>query len=116
MLCNIPDDAKINLVREGVALGPDSVRGKYSQLRPLALVVPELRGWTLDVLKVARSLGKAQFSLGELYVKEVELKQLHPRITNIRPKIRQQLQKLRDLNLIEFIGDGSYRFRETTKL
>jgi len=28
---------------------------------------------------------------------------------NIRPKIRQQLQILRDLGFLEFLGDGSYR-------
>jgi hypothetical protein len=28
---------------------------------------------------------------------------------NTEPKIRQQLQVLRDLNLLEFFGSGSYR-------
>ena len=30
---------------------------------------------------------------------------------HVRDKIRQQLQVLRDLGLLEFRGDGSYRLR-----
>ena len=34
-----------------------------------------------------------------------------PKRTNrhVRPKIRQQLQVLRDLGLLDFLGGGSYR-------
>ncbi len=33
----------------------------------------------------------------------------HPQNNNIRPKIRQQLQVLRDKGVIEFLGRGLYR-------
>jgi hypothetical protein len=36
---------------------------------------------------------------------------LHPNNTHVRDKIRQQLQVLRDLNLLDFLGSGSYRLR-----
>jgi type II restriction enzyme len=37
------------------------------------------------------------------------LAELHPNNAHIRDKIRQQLQVLRDLRLLTFLGDGSYR-------
>jgi type II restriction enzyme len=110
MLCNIPDDAKIELVREGVPLNSEVVRRKYSQLKPLARLGAGLREWALDVLKIARSMESAIFSLDQLYACEEQLKRLHPTNLHIKPKIRQQLQKLRDLRIIEFAGDGHYRF------
>jgi hypothetical protein len=36
---------------------------------------------------------------------------LHPKNLHVRDKIRQQLQALRDSNLVEFFGGGSYRLR-----
>ena len=44
-----------------------------------------------------------------MYQFEDILKVKHPRNNNIRPKIRQQLQFLRDKGFIEFLGDGKYR-------
>jgi type II restriction enzyme len=111
LLSNIPDDAKIHLVRAGVPSNPESVRQKYFTLKPLTLLDAELRGWTLDVLKVARSLGKEQFSLDELYAHDLELKSLHPTNRHVKAKIRQQVQRLRDLEIIDFLGSGTYRFR-----
>jgi type II restriction enzyme len=35
---------------------------------------------------------------------------LHPQNRNIEAKIRQQLQMLRDHGLIEFLGNGRYRY------
>jgi len=49
-----------------------------------------------------------RFSLQELYGVEPYLQSIHPRNKNVRPKIRQQLQVLRDLGLIEFTGSARY--------
>ncbi|HHD16183.1 MAG TPA: restriction endonuclease, partial [Euryarchaeota archaeon] len=35
----------------------------------------------------------------------------HPNNRHIKAKIRQQLQILRDENIIEFIGNGLYRLK-----
>ena len=58
-----------------------------------------------------RALGKHSFSLQEVYRHESDLRAAHPNNLNIRPKIRQQLQALRDLGLIEFNGRGGYSVR-----
>jgi type II restriction enzyme len=63
VLSNIPPDARISLVSDGLAVEPSDVRRQYRRLRPLAQLKVEERGWTMDVLNVVRSFGKAQFSL-----------------------------------------------------
>ena len=83
-----------------------------TRIRKLAEVPPSVRGWTLDVLRAVRRLGKSQFSLGDVYDFESELQIAHPLNRNVRPKIRQQLQVLRDLGLIEFATRGTYSISE----
>jgi DpnI-like restriction endonuclease len=56
-----------------------------------------------------RGLNKKEFTLGEVYAFADELVCLHPHNKNIEPKIRQQLQGLRDLGFVEFVGGGNYR-------
>lgn len=111
LLCNIPLDARIVIVHEGLVRSAGKVRGQYARLRPLADLSLEKRGWTLDVLNVVRSLGKSNFSLPEVYAFEDELSRLHPANLHVRDKIRQQLQVLRDLGLVTFLGGGNYRLR-----
>jgi type II restriction enzyme len=109
ILSNIPSDARIPIVSSGVASDPSVVRRFYRRLRPLAALKLEDRGWLLDVLNVVRSIDKKQFNLAEVYAFEEELSRLHPANRHVRDKIRQQLQILRDLGLLEFLGAGSYR-------
>ena len=49
------------------------------------------------------------FVLKDVYDKEHEFATVYPGNNNIRPKIRQQLQVLRDLGYVEFLGNGTYR-------
>ena len=109
LLGAIPPDARIPIIREGKPTPPTEVRREYARLKPLATLTPKERGWTLDVLNAIRSLGKQHFNLAEAYTLEDHLSQLHPANRNVRPKIRQQLQILRDKGLLEFLGAGDYR-------
>jgi len=109
LLDRIPIHARISVVSEGTPLTPREVRSSYNRLRPLEKLHVEKRGWTLDVLNVVHCLNKSDFSLGDVYAHEDELAQLHPQNAHIRDKVRQQLQVLRDLGLLEFLGSGSYR-------
>jgi type II restriction enzyme len=110
-LKNVPLDARIPLVEEGRVVPPSEVRRRYRRLKPLTKLDTGTRGWTLDVLTTLRSLGKEEFTLSEVYAFDEHLAKLHPRNRYVRPKIRQQLQILRDLGLVEFIGGGRYRLR-----
>jgi hypothetical protein len=89
----------------------EAARRKYSRLKALNSENSKARGWALDVLNVVRRLGKEQFLLRELYARESELRALHPGNQHVRPKIRQQMQCLRDLGLIEFGSPGEYRLK-----
>ncbi len=111
LLDRIPLDARISVVADGIASSPADVRRQYARLRPLAALTLERRSWTLDVLSVVRSMGKDEFSLQDVYAFERDLGRLHPANRHVRDKIRQQLQVLRDLGLVEFLGRGSYRLR-----
>lgn len=111
LLDRIPQDGKIAVVSNGSIVAEQQVRQEFSRIRKLADVPPAVRGWTLDVLTTVRRLGKVRFSLQELYQLEPCLQRTHPRNQNVRPKIRQQLQVLRDLGLIEFTSPGNYAVR-----
>ncbi len=110
LLGQIAADGKIPVISEGTPVAEQTVRDEFSRIRKLAEVPPSLRGWTVDVLRVVRRLGK-RFSLGEVYEFESELQKAHPLDRNVRPKIRQQLQVLRDIGLIKFSGRGGYEIR-----
>jgi type II restriction enzyme len=49
------------------------------------------------------------FTTAEVYAFERELEKLHPDNRNVRPKIRQQLQILRDTGLLIHIDRGEWR-------
>jgi type II restriction enzyme len=111
VLDKIPAHARIPIIQEGNVRPKQDVRDAYHRLLPLEKLQVEKRGWTLDVLNAVQSLGKMDFSLNEVYAFEDKLSRLHPANRNVRPKIRQQLQVLRDLGILEFLGDGEYHLR-----
>jgi type II restriction enzyme len=110
LLSEIADVGKIKVVANGMALDASAVREQYATVRPLAALDVRARGWTLDVLRLVKKLKKRRFALGEAYSFAPELSKLHPNNRNIEPKIRQQLQILRDMGLLRFVSRGDYEF------
>jgi type II restriction enzyme len=111
LLHAIPPDARIKIISDGKPVAPAIVRAQYARIRPLAKIKANQRGWTLDVLNAIRSLRKSEFDLAEVYKSEAKLAKLHPANRHVRDKIRQQLQVLRNLGILEFLGGGDYRLR-----
>ncbi|MFI5093305.1 MAG: DpnI domain-containing protein [Candidatus Acidiferrales bacterium] len=109
LLGAIPQRARIPVILDGVPISPRGVRQEFQRLRPLQQIQTKARGWTLDVLLILESFGKPDFSLDEVYAHEAKLRVLHVLNRHVRPKIRQQLQVLRDMGLVEFLGRGKYR-------
>jgi len=72
-------------------------------------IVDTLSGWRLDTFSVVSKIPANIFKLEQVYACKQELQELHPENRNVEAKIRQQLQELRDLGLIEFLGGGVYR-------
>lgn len=68
------------------------------------------RGWLLAVMTAGEAVGKIEFDLDDVYAHEAALSALYPGNRNVRPKIRQQLQVLRDRGWLEFTARrGTYR-------
>lgn len=116
--CNIlidrlPQSGRIQIVKGGVAAPPQEARRAYQALRPIENLAPAVRGWTLDVLRVVQKLNRREFGLADVYAYDRELAEMYPNNRNVRPKIRQQLQVLRDLGLINFLGAGRYSLART---
>lgn len=71
-------------------------------------VAKTMVGWTRDTFDVIASL-PAQFGVEAVYAFAPTMAQRHPENQHIEAKLRQQLQRLRDLGLVEFLGGGRYR-------
>ncbi len=109
LLHRLPPEARVSLIDSGLVVDPRQVRDVWKQFSFFRELSPKFRGWTSDVLLCVRRIGKDEFALGDLYRFETELERLHPQNRNVRPKIRQQLQILRDFGVLKFEGDGRYR-------
>ena len=110
LMSRISPEAKIDIVCEGRELPRDKVRERFRRFSFLRGHAPESRGWLADVITCVRLLGR-EFSLSDIYAFEGKLAKLHPANRNVRPKIRQQLQILRDNKILEFVSPGRYRAR-----
>ena len=108
LLDRIPMEGRIFAVRDGTPKKPSEVRHEWSSMTFLRDVEPPSRGWIIDVLSCIQSLDKRRFNLNEAYQFANELSALHPENKHIKPKIRQQLQILRDRGILRFVARGQY--------
>jgi type II restriction enzyme len=102
-------DARISVVGDGRPCEPRLVRSAFHRFNGLKEIAPIARGWTTLTLRIIRSLDAAEFSLDAVYAKEELFKAVYPENNNVRAKVRQQLQILRDLGFLRFFGRGKYR-------
>ena len=68
-----------------------------------------LKGWNLDIFIKINEMNKQVFDLIDLYNFSNEFQKIHPNNHNIEAKIRQCLQNLRNVGLINFLGKGTYQ-------
>lgn len=108
-LDRIANDAKIEVVGDGCQNNRKLVRKAFRQFNGLKSIPLGMRGWTTLTLRVIRGLRKEAFTLNDLYEKKSRFAEEYPENRNVRPKIRQQLQVLRDLGYLAFLGNGEYR-------
>jgi len=62
-------------------------------------------------MKCVEAIGKPEFQIEDVYGFEKRLGLLYPENKNVKSKIRQQLQFLRDRGYLEFVSRGYYRLR-----
>ena len=111
LLNRIPPEGKIALVSQGKTVPPATARASFAATAFLQKLPAQDRGWLGDVLACLGAMNIRsgdRFTLEQMYSFEARLRQLHPQNQNVKPKIRQQLQVLRDKGLVEFSSPGRY--------
>ena len=111
LIDKVPKAGRIDLVTNRIAVPKDTVIDRWAKTQFLRGKSLATKGWVLDVLNCVEKIGAAEFTLAEVYAFENYLGEMHPENNNVRPKIRQQLQVLRDAGVLEFLGRGRYRLR-----
>lgn len=109
LLQNIPSSGRIYLIKNQKIEKRQTVLENWSKTSFLATQKMESRGWTIEIMKIVERLNKDSFDLKDVYAFEGFLSDKFPKNRFIKPKIRQQLQILRDKHLLEFLGEGKYR-------
>lgn len=111
LLSRVPDAGKVWLVQDGAMRDPQAALEDWRRTLFLREASPLARGWLVEVLMCVEAITANEFALADVYAFEAHLASLYPGNDNVRPKIRQQLQVLRDRGLLEFLGSGQYRKR-----
>lgn len=109
LLNKIPATGRIPIIEGGVVNAREAVMKKVNQVERLVVNDMSDRGWLFDVLCCIEKIVGADFTLTQVYAFEAELKARHPDNNNVKAKIRQQLQLLRNRGVIEFVRPGEYR-------
>jgi type II restriction enzyme len=109
LLHRVPEAGKIFFIRDGKPIPKDAVLDKWQRTIFLRKEHLEDRGWLVEVMRCVESLGRQEFDLNDVYAFESRLSSIYPSNKNVRPKIRQQLQVLRDNGYLKFVSRGHYR-------
>lgn len=111
--CNIlfnllPESGKIFYIKNQQTESKDKVLEQWSRTVFLRSGDNKQKGWLLDIIQIIEQLKVTRFSLSDIYLFEDFLKQKHPENNNIKAKIRQQLQIIRDGGYLKFTARGVY--------
>ncbi|MDD4125998.1 MAG: DpnI domain-containing protein [Eubacteriales bacterium] len=109
ILSEIPIQGRIFVINHEIEKSKKSIIDKLNFTRTFEANDIETRGWLFDILNCVNLISSNEFNLEEIYRFETFLSIKHPENYNIQPKIRQQLQLLRDKGYIEFLGGGRYK-------
>jgi type II restriction enzyme len=113
-LDRVPAAGKIYIVRDGLPQPKELVLSQWMKTLFLRDSGLDARGWLIEVMKCVEALGKQEFGLEDVYTFEGRLSSIYPGNNNVRPKIRQQLQVLRDKGYLDFVSRGYYRLRSSS--
>lgn len=113
-ISKVPPSGRITLLRDRLWTPREEVQRQWRSTLFLRGASLEARGWLLEVMKAVESIGRADFTLDEVYAFETRLQERYPANRNVRPKIRQQLQVLRDAGYLDFTARGQYRLLART--
>ena len=109
MFDEIPSQGRIAIIQDHTLLEKESVLRNVSRAENFVTTNIEARGWLFHILNYVNRMPQDTFSLTDMYRFEDQLQALYPNNHNIRAKIRQQLQNLRDKGVVTFLGNGIYQ-------
>jgi type II restriction enzyme len=112
LFSKIPKAGQIFYIENGSIVDKKAVLEKWQKTVFLKQVKKaDAKGWILDIMNCIDSLNQKEFTLQDMYTFEKDLSRIHPENKNIKPKIRQQLQFLRNKGYLEFLGEGLYKLK-----
>jgi len=110
LLNNIPESGKIFYIYNKKVQSKKKVLNSWREtnfLKHTENIVT--KSWLIDIINCIEKLHKQSFTLKEIYQCESYFKSKYPQNNNIKAKIRQQLQILRDKNYLIFDNGGKYK-------
>jgi hypothetical protein len=102
----LPAKKSPELIRQSLVHSPEEAGFLEDSVES---IISALAGWKLEVFRCVNAIDKQVFTLNDLKPFHAQLGKLYPENQHISDKIRQQLQKIRDLGLLEFLGNGVYK-------
>lgn len=107
-----PSYVRLACIEKGLAnLVTQIASGLIGTGQEMAIETHDADSWLEEIANCVLRLEKVEFTLLEVYNFENGIAKKYPQNKNIRAKIRQQLQRLRDQGKLEFLGRGNYRLR-----
>lgn len=108
-ISKISDSGKVFLVKNTEIIDSKKVNTYFKKTLFLRKKKKDSRGWLIEIIKCIDSIPKESFTLDDVYQFEDQLSIKFPQNNFIKDKIRQQLQVLRDKEIIEFVSRGRYK-------
>ncbi|MFI3321047.1 MAG: DpnI domain-containing protein [Rikenellaceae bacterium] len=105
----IPENGKIFIIKNSRQIEKQQVLLNYKRVKSLKTENLESRGWIIDILNCIDKIPSDNFTLSQIYSFVDLLQEKHPNNNFIKEKIRQQLQNLRNKEIIEFTTRGNYK-------
>lgn len=105
----IPRHGQIYIINNGIPSNKNDIIKSLKLSRTLYSNNNINQRWISDILNCIDTIQDTKFTLKELYNFENNIRKNHQDNNNIKAKIRQTLQTLRDRGLIEFLGHGIYQ-------
>lgn len=106
---DIPEQGRIPIITSQHLNNSCDTIFAYDRIKEIKTNSIYARGWLLDVLNCVNKISESTFTIEQMYSFEEYLKIRHPKNKHIKEKIRQQLQLLRDKNIIKFERKGVYK-------
>jgi type II restriction enzyme len=109
VLKEIPEEGRIFIIKNEMEITKEEIISNVRKTEFIKQYKLDARGWVLDVLNCVNGIKERDFTLEQMYKFEGFLAKKYPNNNHIKDKIRQQLQILRDKEIIEFRGKGKCR-------